>query len=122
MRTERTFFFHPTVTTQYRGKPVTRRATVAAIQFNQTGKPNPYFVFGVSVCSEKDQFVKKYGRSAALGKAISNKPSLHLEVEVSETDLSVAKNANKFFLDTAIILLSELGYMVIDKRTQPVNK
>ena len=121
----RTFFFHPTVTTLYRGKPVTRRATVAAIQdpnvVDSDGNPithlYPTFVFGVSICSDKDQFVKKYGRSSALGKAQSKHPAFQLKVEYSDTDLSVAKNANKFFLDHAIGLLATLGYTVVDKYT-----
>lgn len=116
----RTFYFHPTVTTQYRGKTVTRRATVAAIlKPVNDGEKLESFHYGLSVCSEKDQFRKSYGRESALGKAWSKHPAI---IVGTTTKMVEQKEFNKFFLENAITLLNLNGYLVLAKPTKTPKK
>lgn len=125
----KTFYFHPTVTTQYRGQTVKRRATVAAIAdltetpTNEEGNTANVlnFRFGISVCSEKDQFLKRYGRDCAMGKARSKSPThvdqVYLGINVTPT----AKFANETFVKTAVSLLNGIGYTVQEKKKKKTN-
>ena len=116
----RSFFFHPIVTSKKKRKMVAQRATVAAIQDverDNEGVPiengNTTFSFGVSICSTKDQFVKKYGRQAAMGKARSNHPTLSI---ITTDKFSDEKAFTAFFLTNAVNLLSERGFVVQPKQ------
>lgn len=118
----RSFFFHPTVFSMKKRKMVAQRATVAAIQDverDNDGGPipngNTIFCFGTSVCSPRDQFVKKYGRQAAMGKAQSKHPTLTVRTKETFSD---EKAFTAFFLKNAMNILSEKGFTVKPKETK----
>lgn len=110
----KTFYFHPVVVKK-RKKNKQRRATVAAI-FDEDSQQ---FKFGVAICSEKDQFLKKYGRDAALGQAWSKNPAwLRSIPEGSLVDTTEQQALTKFFVKAAIDLLDGEGYIVLPKHVK----
>lgn len=121
----RSFFFHPTITSNKKKKVVAQRATVAAIQhveLDADGNPvpggNTTFRFGVSICSPKDTFTKKYGRQAALGKARSTHPTLSI---VTAEEFVDEKAYTALFLHHAVQILNERGFDVQPKKQKDVQ-
>jgi hypothetical protein len=112
-------YFHPAVTTEYRGQTVRRRATVAAIiepielQGDEQVEPVPIRLrFGVSVCSEKDQFRKDRGRAYARRDAQGEVPAAVLEPAAA---FNGKGELTKYFVTKAIDILTAMGYMVHPK-------
>lgn len=108
----RSFFFHPIVSSNRKKKTVAQRATVAAIQDVDPVTGHTRFRFGMSICSPRDQFVKKYGRAASEGKAVSNNPQLTV---LTTSKFEGEKGYTSFFLENAINLLHEHGFNVAPK-------
>lgn len=116
-----TLYFHPRVVStdekkkkkQLR-KNETRRATVAAVV--EPTNDGIELRIGMSICSPKDQFVKKYGRTAASGIARSNHPTAVVPLE---TEL---EKMTEFFVKKAIDLLAVYGYEVLPKERKEAQQ
>ncbi len=102
-------FFHPRVSFGKGKRKKIRRATVAAIVRPSPDGNTLFMYMGISVCSEKDQFVKAHGRNKAGGIASSSKPH-----SVREFNAPLERTTEAF-VKASIEYLNELGYEVLPK-------
>lgn len=86
---EKQFYFHTSPTSKKKNK----RVTVAGVLVDNQMR------FGVSICSNKDIFVKEYGRAKAHGRALSKE-------EVAKiSDIPTDGNLGEWFVENAIDIL-----------------
>jgi hypothetical protein len=107
-----TLYFHPTIKITKKGKTSLRRVTVAGVP-STTTEGERVLRLGFAVCSSKDQFVKKVGRTKAEGRAKSEEKSTIISVGniTPRQELGV-------FLQAAIAGITALGFTVLPKRRE----
>lgn len=87
-------FFYSTVKIEHKGQLIERRVAYAGVVENNK------LIIGEAVCSEKDQFCKKLGRTIALGR-VNKHPLVKLDLsnrddtKIGTVFVNFCKNLNK---------------------------